>query len=96
MNIFYTFKVMNCIEVEKYISAFVDKDFTGLTYREIDQLDRYIHRCPHCFDEMLLELATKLCVEKHRKMISCPSNTFAEIQTYLYHMYKSDQVHDQL
>ena len=80
---------MDCLELEKYISAFVDKDFTGLSDREIDDVEHSIQQCAHCSNEKTMELATKLFVEKHHRTTSCPQDTFGEIQAYLYHIYKS-------
>lgn len=87
---------MNCIDMETYMSAFVDKDFTGLSDWEIKDFELTLRQCPHCKSEKLLELTTKLFVEKHNQIISCPSDIFSEIQAYLYHIYKSTRVPDRM
>ena len=80
---------ITCREMEKYISAFVDQDYTGLSDWEMKDLERTMRQCAHCAGEKSLELATKLYVEKHHRSTSCPSDIFVEIQAYLYHIYKS-------
>lgn len=82
---------MTCKEVKEYMSAFVDRDYSGMSERDISLVWHYIDDCPECSQEMQLELETKIYFTNHYNDIPCPHPTFLQIQSYLYHLYKSSQ-----
>ncbi|MAT40439.1 MAG: hypothetical protein CL946_12655 [Ectothiorhodospiraceae bacterium] len=78
-------------EIDDYISALVDKDHSGLTKEELDELRRLLREYPQHFGEYQLDIATKLCVMKHVRNVECPKSTSSAIKKSLLQMLDAMQ-----
>jgi len=83
------FATMNCQEVERFLSAFVDLDFSGLNPTEVISLGKNIHDCPDCLRELQLDILTKSYLHRRQPDTPCPQPTIDSVLTFVYHMYKS-------
>ncbi len=83
------FATMNCRQVERFLSAFVDMDFSGLTPTEIVSLEKNIHDCPDCSRELRLDIATKSYLRKRHTETPCPQPTIDSVVAFVYHIYQS-------
>lgn len=84
---------MNCTDVMLYISAFVDRDYAGMPDTLRTALEDRVRACPHCTSELTMELATKRFIALHHPDTRCPRATVEQIQTFLYHVYRSGETH---
>ena len=81
---------IDCTQVEEfYLSALVDRDFTGLTETQITELENLIAECSHCSKQVLLDRITKEFIMKHVSDGRCPEDVFSHLQSILYHLYRS-------
>jgi len=80
---------MDCRDVERFLSAFVDMDFYGLSPTDVVFLGKNIHDCPECSRELQLDIATKSYLHRRRPETPCPQPTVDSVLALVYHMYKT-------
>ena len=80
---------MDCSQVEDFLSAAVDGDFSDMSEREVITLNRLIYDCPECFSELQLDRATKFFLIRHTQDVRCPGFIVSQIQSGIYHMYQT-------
>ncbi len=82
---------MNCSDVMLYISAFVDRDYAGMPDALRAEVEYRFRACAHCASELTMEIAMKQFIARYRTDTRCPRATVEQIQTFLYHVYRSGE-----
>ena len=76
-------------KTSELLTAFADRDVSGLTPDEIDFVQRMVHeRTDYCL-EYHLNLAIKRCLLKHAHTKCCPASTADSIRAYISLVYQS-------
>lgn len=73
----------------EYICALIDRDGSGLSDQEREHLESIVNNNPEYFGEYRSQLATKLCLLKHKPVERCPEETVQGIKRLLTHVYQS-------